>query len=215
MTRLHGPPGSFAAGSLLFAVEIPGLDDGQCDLSGSASTSRHRGGRTKAGRPDATDIEELAQTWQASAASVRLLNDVRLLKRQGRASDAGVLAERLRNLGYDASRVAQNASNATPSSLRLAHDFVVVKGCGGCATALVVEPNFREHFCIGPMYATERYRQLLALIPEELVAPYSKIQEMVKLICAEMKFSFEATGNSLPPWRSTASVLSRWAAARP
>ncbi|EFJ48755.1 hypothetical protein VOLCADRAFT_104599 [Volvox carteri f. nagariensis] len=213
MTRFHVPGGSVAAGSLLFAVEIPGLEDAQCDIPSSSSMSgRHRGSRTRTA--EAADIEELAQNWQASAASVRLLNDVRILKRQGQAADAATLAQRLRDVGYDATHVAQNASNSISSSLRLAHDFVIVKGCGGCLASLVVEPDFREHFCIGSMYATERYRQLLDAVPEELVAPYSKIQEMVKLICAEMKFSFEATGNYLPPWRSMCSVLSRWAAAR-
>jgi hypothetical protein len=72
----------------------------------------------------------------------QLLNDVRALKRQGLASDAAMLAQRLRDLGHDASYVAQNASNSTPSSLRLAHDFVIVKGCGGSSAApLVVEPR--------------------------------------------------------------------------
>ncbi|GLC42538.1 hypothetical protein PLESTB_001111100 [Pleodorina starrii] len=211
MTRLlQAAPSTSCVGSLLFAVEIPGLEDVHYDLISSTS-SRKRGSRKTA---DVAEIEEIAQAWQASAASVRLLSDVCILKRQGHASDAAVLAQRLRDMGYDACHVAQNASNATPSALRLAHDFVVVKGCGCCAAPLVVEPNFREHFCIGSVYATERYRQLLAAVPEELVAPYSKIQEVVKLICAEMKFSFEATGNSCPPWRSTSSVLSRWSAVR-
>ncbi|GFR42010.1 hypothetical protein Agub_g2800 [Astrephomene gubernaculifera] len=217
MTRLLtpciAPPASLAIGSLLFPVEISGLDDVRPHETIASSNRGIRARGTRKGASEEVDLEEVAQSWQASAACMQLLNDVRALKHQGQAAGATALAQRLREMGYNASRVAQNASHTTASALRLAHDFVVVTGCG-CAGPLVVEPNFREHFCIGSVYATERYRQLLAAIPEELVAPYSQLQDMVKLICAEMKFSFEATGNSLPPWRSTSSVLSRWSAAK-
>ncbi|KAG2454836.1 hypothetical protein HYH02_000668 [Chlamydomonas schloesseri] len=145
---------------------------------------------------------------------MRLLEDVRSLKRAaGGSLDAAALAQALRGLGYEASLACSSGSHSAPSALRLAHEFVVVRGCGAGAP-LIVEPSFREHFAIGSLYATERYRQVLAAVPEELVAPYTQLSEMVRLVCAEMKLSFEATGNSLPPWRNVNSVMSRWAAAR-
>ncbi len=140
----------------------------------------------------------------------QLLEDVRSLKRAaGGSLGATALAQALRSLGYDASLACSSGSHAAPSALRLAHEFVVVRGCGAGAP-LIVEPSFREHFAIGSLYATERYRQVLAAVPEELVAPYAQLSEMVRLVCTEMKFSFEATSNSLPPWRNVNSVLSRW-----
>jgi uncharacterized protein (TIGR01615 family) len=137
---------------------------------------------------------------------------VRSLKRQGLASDAETLAERLRALGHAARVLTSNGSHTGPSALRLAHHFVIVSGVGSDGP-LVVEPSFREHFCIGTPYQTERYRQVLAAVPEELVAPHSQLAQMVRLVCTEMKFSFTATGNSVPPWRSAAALLSRWSAA--
>ena len=146
--------------------------------------------------------------------NAQLLEDVRTLKRAaGGGLSAAALAQALRGLGYEASLACSSGSHSAPSALRLSHEFVVVRGCGA-GGPLIVEPSFREHFAIGSLYATERYRQVLAAVPEELVAPYSQLCEMVRLVCAEMKFSFGATGNSLPPWRSVNSVLSRWAAAR-
>ncbi|KAG2491477.1 hypothetical protein HYH03_010262 [Edaphochlamys debaryana] len=213
MTRA---PASFAPGSLMFAVEV--------DLEGprQAASCQAQAGRRRKGASNPGEVDLALRTLAPSSgcASKRLLDDVRTLKRQGCATDAAALAEGLRALGYDAVRLAQHASHGGPSSassgssgLRLAHDFVVVAGCGS-SPQLIVEPNFREHFGIGSIYATDRYKQVLAAIPEELVAPYSQLEEMVKLICEEMKFSFEATGNYLPPWRSTASVLSRWSPIR-
>ena len=128
----------------------------------------------------------------------------------GGGLSAAALAQALRGLGYEASLACSSGSHSAPSALRLSHEFVVVRGCGA-GGPLIVEPSFREHFAIGSLYATERYRQVLAAVPEELVAPYAQLCEMVRLVCAEMKFSFEATGNSLPPWRIVNSVLSRWA----
>lgn len=53
-------------------LQIPGLDDVHSDFDGTAfgHTGRHRGGRVKT--TDDTDIQEIAQTWQASAASMRV-----------------------------------------------------------------------------------------------------------------------------------------------
>ncbi|KAG2440083.1 hypothetical protein HXX76_004197 [Chlamydomonas incerta] len=204
MTRVLAPS-SLYHGSLLFPVEIPGLHD-RIDRHPAAA----RSGRGTAAHSSA-DLHSFAQTLRPNASAVRLLEDVRALKRAaGGALDAAALAQALRGLGYEASLACSSGSHAAPSALRLAHAFVVVRGCGTGAP-LIVEPNFREHFAIGSLYATERYRQVLAAVPEELVAPYAQLSEMVRLVCAEMKFSFEAAGNSLPPWRNVNSVMSRWA----
>eukprot|EP00198_Chlamydomonas_reinhardtii_P006243 XP_001695579.1 predicted protein [Chlamydomonas reinhardtii] len=163
-------------------TQIPGLQD-----LIERKPAALRSGRGNAPQSSA-DLHAFSQTGQPNAPAVRAL----------------------RGLGYEASLAFSIGSHSAPSALRLSHEFVVVRGCGAGAP-LIVEPSFREHFAIGSLYATERYRQVLAAVPEELVAPYAQLCEMVRLVCAEMKFSFEATGNSLPPWRIVNSVLSRWA----
>ncbi|KAG2454837.1 hypothetical protein HYH02_000669 [Chlamydomonas schloesseri] len=206
MTRVLAPS-SLYQGSLLFPVEIPGLHhESRVDCQPAAARST----RGKAPSQSSADLHAYTQTLRPNASAVRLLEDVRSLKRAaGGSLDAAALAQALRGLGYEALLACSSGSHSAPSALRLAHEFVVVRGCGAGAP-LIVEPSFREHFAIGSLYATERYRQVLAAVPEELVAPYTQLSEMVRLVCAEMKFSFEATGNSLPPWRNVNSVMSRW-----
>ncbi len=143
----------------------------------------------------------------------QLLEDVRALKRNGLASDAATLAQRLRELGYSCSARRQEGSHAGQGTMRLAHEFVVVEG-PSLPEPLVVEPFFRDHFTIGRAFTTDRYATVLAAAPEELVATYRQLADLVKLLCQEMQFSFEANGNFLPPWRSTRTVLSRWSPAR-
>ena len=61
-----------------------------------------------------------------------------------------------------------------------------------------------------PPPPTCRPQALLDAAPEEVVAPFSHMSALVRLMTQEMKFSFDATGHALPPWRSYSSILSRW-----
>eukprot|EP00803_Ostreobium_quekettii_P009508 evm.model.scf_504EXC.1 EVM.evm.TU.scf_504EXC.1 scf_504EXC:8261-9930(-) len=73
---------------------------------------------------------------------------------------------------------------------------------------LIVEPAFRDAFVIGEQ--TPRYREVLALVPDEFVGPKGRLLELVRLLCKEMELAFVASGRAVPPWRRFKSVASRW-----
>lgn len=72
----------------------------------------------------------------------------------------------------------------------------------------LVEPYFREHFSIQD--ATDRYTEILKLLPEEYVGPLERIIDLVKVVCQEMAKAFTYTGRELPPWRVFEKVASKW-----
>ncbi|PNH11641.1 hypothetical protein TSOC_001507 [Tetrabaena socialis] len=206
MTRAAPLP--LSCGSLLFPVEIPGLEDPSCSQGNVACSLVSR---SRSRTPTAPPTAALTTQCEVPPGCSQLLADVHALKRQCGAG-ADELARRLRAAGYQATCHAQDASRSAPGAMRLAHSFVVVKGCG--PDPVVVDAGFRDNFSIGTAYATARYLQVLEAVPEVMIAPHAQLQELVTAICHEMKISFEATGSFLPPWRITGSVLSRWAAAR-
>ena len=76
----------------------------------------------------------------------------------------------------------------------------------------IVEPRFRDHFAIPQ--PTPRYSGLLQAIPQEVAAPPSVLTPLVHLLCSEMSLAFQEQGLSLPPWRQSKSLLSKWLPAK-
>ena len=75
-----------------------------------------------------------------------------------------------------------------------------------------LQPNFREHFEISN--PTPRYAGLLGLLPNLLVASPAQLRPLVQLLFSEMSLAFERQGLSLPPWRQSKSLLSKWLPSR-
>lgn len=144
----------------------------------------------------------------------RLLRDVRIMKRDVCAEEGGldvvILATKLSSVGYKVYlRNALGGGPGTDCFHNLRNEFLVVCGEGEEEGNLfIVEGRFREHFAIP--HPTERYAQVLAAIPTEVASPAPSLTPLVKLLCSEMSMAFEERGLSLPPWRQSKSLLSKW-----
>lgn len=200
--------------SLIFPVEV-GSCVGGAGLEGSGRRSAAgKGASTAAASSSASVPHELLQAFQGlplDAFGLRLLEEVRQAKRRGQAGSAAALAAALQQRGYSASVQRQAASSfGAAGVVQLRHEFVAVRAAGG-REPLIVEPSFVELFAIAT--PTVRYQALLDVVPDVVVAEYGVLASLVRLLCAEMKFSFEARGNALPPWRSFKSAMSRWSVA--
>lgn len=146
-------------------------------------------------------------------ATLQLLEDVRqykaALQREGCGQDAVVLSLRLSLVGYQALvRTAIGGGQACFKNLR--HEFVSVRDEEG--TEYIVDPAFRDHFQIP--HPTRLYQQLLAGVPAEFVGTSSRLVPLVQCLCMEMSESFAARGLTLPPWRRSQAMLSKWLPAR-
>lgn len=72
----------------------------------------------------------------------------------------------------------------------------------------IVDPSFRDNFLLHE--PTRRYAALLETLPDVLVAPHSTLECIIRFMALELSHSFTARGISLPPWRRSKSLLSKW-----
>jgi hypothetical protein len=73
---------------------------------------------------------------------------------------------------------------------------------------MIVDPYFREQFSLHQ--PTARYSALLSLLPEEYAGRPSALRSIVELLGREIQLACSSKGTSLPPWRATKSMLSKW-----
>lgn len=144
----------------------------------------------------------------------KLLRDVKAFKQavilEEDKSDTVVLATKLANVGYTVSlRKALGGAAGTSCFSNLRHEFLVVTGSGDFqGIHYIVEPHFRQHFEI--THPTEAYLQVLDEVPQEYVGTAARLIPVVQAVCGAMIASFDAKGLTLPPWRRTQSMLSKW-----
>lgn len=142
----------------------------------------------------------------------KLLRDVRHFKRavllEENEPDTILLATKLSNVGYSVVvRAALGGGAACFRNLR--HEFLSVRGSGDYeGVEYIVEPRFREQFLIS--HPTEEYSELLEHVPDVFVGTSSRLIPVVQVLCAEMADSFQIKNLTLPPWRRTQSMLSKW-----
>lgn len=195
------PKASAPGGSLCFSLEV---EEG----------SIHRaGGRERlAAQLSLLHSHVEALVTPQDSCHRRLQRDVHLFLRVSESEDdhldAVVLASKLSSVGYRCSlRSALGGGAGTSCFHNLRNEFLVVQGNAG-ADDFIVELNFREHFSIP--HPTERYAGLLGMVPSELVSTPALLAPLVQLLCSEMSLAFEELGHSLPPWRQSRSLLSKW-----
>ncbi|KAI8472883.1 MAG: hypothetical protein J3K34DRAFT_519420 [Monoraphidium minutum] len=76
---------------------------------------------------------------------------------------------------------------------------------------LIVEPCFREQFLIA--HPTPAYQALLDAVPLCFVGTAGRLEAAVGLLSRAMSAAFRGRGLAVPPWRSKAALLSKWAPA--
>lgn len=108
----------------------------------------------------------------------------------------------------------RTALGGGPACFRnLRHEFLTVLGEGDYKDVpYIVDPAFKEQFEIPSPSAS--YAALLDLLPTEFVGTSSRLVPLVQNLCAEMVASFEANGLTLPPWRRSQSMLTKWLPSR-
>ncbi|GAX80218.1 hypothetical protein CEUSTIGMA_g7656.t1 [Chlamydomonas eustigma] len=152
----------------------------------------------------------------SSSFASRLISDVssfrRVLLREGSELDTVELASKLSSFGYSVSvRSALGGGNSCFRNLR--HDFLLVRGTDEFeGIECIVDLHFKEQFEIP--HPTEAYLEILACVPEDFVGPLSRLMPLVQTLSSEMAESFTAKGLTLPPWRRTQSMLSKWVPAK-
>lgn len=186
--------------SLVFDIELESLDG----LVGSAEEGEYAEG-----------IRQI-QRWvlPANAVEYRLISDVETAIRDepAQATDVELLGQKLQRLGYRvAIRTALGGGDGQDCLKNLRHTFLTCTAPGvlePCRKQYVVDPLFKEQFEIAK--PSQRYATLLAALPDVFVGPEENIIPLVSFLSAELAASFKATGAVLPPWRQTASMLSKW-----
>eukprot|EP00803_Ostreobium_quekettii_P006339 evm.model.scf_3778.2 EVM.evm.TU.scf_3778.2 scf_3778:7895-10540(-) len=168
----------------------------------------------------------------------KLLEDIRRLKDDPPTAavdeeEEEVLAKSLKDMGYlvvdtvsalhsPARPVSEKASRRSESRNPAAyvHGYLTVKAVkpnkhDGQTEAVhesggkyLVEPHFKKHFII--QAPTQRYSEVLDVLPDEYVGTADCLLELVKVLCREMAQAFAHTGRPLPPWRSCDRVWSKW-----
>jgi uncharacterized protein (TIGR01615 family) len=108
----------------------------------------------------------------------------------------------------------RTALGGGPACFRnLRHEFLTVLGEGDYKDVpYIVDPAFKEQFEIPSPSAS--YAALLELLPTEFVGTSSRLVPLVQNLCSEMVASFEANGLTLPPWRRSQSMLTKWLPSR-
>ncbi|PNH03227.1 hypothetical protein TSOC_010738 [Tetrabaena socialis] len=191
-------------GSLVFDCEV----DGDRRVPGARGVDGAAAHKSK--ERLAQDIEKLQ--WfaaPANAFSGKLLRDVRYFIGDDVVEpDVVVLGAKLSSCGYGVNvRTALGGGSACFRNLR--HEFLTVRGLGEYeGVEFIVDPSFRQHFVIH--HPTEEYAQLLTAAPDVFVGTSARLVPIVQTLCALMVESFERQGLTLPPWRRTQSMLSKW-----
>lgn len=107
-------------------------------------------------------------------------------------------------------------SNTNPECLEVfRHKFLMVgqvvtgiRGRAICSREIVVQPDFKNHFVLPVM--TERYRNVLKLLPDVFVGGRPQLRSLLGLVCGEMEENFKGHHREVPPWRLLKSTLSKW-----
>lgn len=102
--------------------------------------------------------------------------------------------------GNDASRPPLSQAPSPPSCI-----------CGRCCLhPWVVDPSFLDHF-YAPLIHTPRYLSVLRLLPNVFAESVCVLHALVVDVCKEMEIAYGDVGMSVPPWRRTAAIASKWA----
>jgi uncharacterized protein (TIGR01615 family) len=75
----------------------------------------------------------------------------------------------------------------------------------------IIEMSFEDHFRMPLVEGmVDRYAQVVACVPQHVVAPTDVLTSVVEILCGEISSAFEECGWTLPPWRRQKALLSKW-----
>ena len=174
-----------------------------------------------------TTLETLSRLLQPkNAFGTKLISDINRLRHldsnlaspSNAESTIFCLASRLDSVGHSLSihfsaasspHVHQGKSTGKSVFRNLRHEFLLVHGQGEYeGLEYVVDLAFRDQFEIPQ--PSSSYHELLGDVPQVFVGPVSSLIPVVQIVCSEMAVSFTIRGQTLPPWRKTEAILSKW-----
>lgn len=87
----------------------------------------------------------------------------------------------------------------------LRHAFIVVTDLG---QDTIVDIAFREHFLLAS--STPDYDNFLQALPPVFIGTMGILQPIVTTACAAMASTYRSLGISVPPWRSTSALMTKF-----
>lgn len=194
--------------SLLFDLELEDggtlLAENQEDL-GAPAIAAHIRSLTE---PRSEEECQLASHMQLVQ---RLLSD----NGERQSLDIFEVADGLRKLGHAVTiRSALGGGGGNECLRNLRHRFLTCRGQGMCQSAkhkhmnYIVDPSFKEQFEIP--HVTPRYNCVLSEVPATFIGTEEQVIAVVEIMSKEISRVFQHAGATLPPWRQTASMLSKW-----
>eukprot|EP00882_Tetradesmus_deserticola_P001878 GHRQ01002014.1.p1 GENE.GHRQ01002014.1~~GHRQ01002014.1.p1 ORF type:complete len:500 (+),score=147.81 GHRQ01002014.1:1190-2689(+) len=145
----------------------------------------------------------------------------------GESVDLHAFAEVLANRGHLVCLRTGRPSNVAQVALR--HTFVVAGVTGSsteeeassssspdsssclsptAAQLFVIDPSFKDAFLLSN--ASPAYQCLWEQLPRLFVGTADQLVTVVELMCSQMQLVFAETAASCPPWRTAASMISKW-----
>jgi len=165
-------------------------------------------------------IEQLRRMMKCSSATEsevkQVITDVREAASQQQAAvSCSAVAKALEERGFGVCvRTALGGGDGLDCLHNLRHHFLIVKPPRGlqgkpvAGATFIVDINFREQFQVA--HATPHYRELIDQMDIEFIGAEPKLRAVIQMLCEEMARAYREQDISLPPWRQTSSMLSKW-----
>lgn len=121
------------------------------------------------------------------------------------------LAKKLKELGYEVCvRSALGGGNGLECLHNLRHDFLVVcpPSHEVIAKFYIIDIDFQAQFHVA--HPTKHYQALIENMEGEFIGTEQKLRCVIQMLCEEMAQAFREQDIGLPPWRQSASMLSKW-----
>jgi uncharacterized protein (TIGR01615 family) len=137
--------------------------------------------------------------------------------KENRQPDARLLAQHLAGAGFYGAAVLERSAHTVRLRGKLPmmpfKPFIVVTAYTSAEGSIVdlsaiIDLSFRARFEVHN--ASRTYAAVIAALPEHFVGSPIKLRAVASSMCALVKREFAAKGLSLPPWRTSTSVLSIW-----
>lgn len=131
--------------------------------------------------------------------------------------DLEKLMKSLQSMHFSVKLIGLNKEHKPGYYAHLTHPFILCFGKTEdgprglpytCPTPCILDPFFKAQFDVPHPSAT--YATLMEAVPDMYLGSYSRLENLVHLLCQEMHKSFQSVQCALPPWRTLKSMLSRW-----
>eukprot|EP00210_Caulerpa_lentillifera_P008676 g8275.t1 len=222
ITNTRSRKNSASNGSLLFDIELSASWRNCAELSPGGSIKedtllphRSRGSGIRRlinqSLTPSTDLEKrVMQAFTLLKGSCKSANGVEL----------ELLYEKMKSSGFLVELVGQERPKHSNPGLEFAGavccPFLLINGYEELdgelplqdSSPCILDPYFRSHFEI--QHPSQCYSDIMDQFPDAFVGSLSKLERLVRLLCGEMRKSFDEAGLPVPPWRVYSAIILKW-----